>query len=217
MAGLVLEGRVTPFTQLDPKAQDDVLERWRDSSLSTARDLSFCPRSGCWDLLGRPKVLCGGRLSRSAGAGGMMNEQLILGKELDRSIELTADLCIVGSGAGGAVLAARAAEAGRRVVILEAGGLFRKDRFRMLESEAFTDLYQDRGARQTADKAITVLQGRTVGGGTTVNWTTCFRTPESVLDHWRAHHGLKAWTSDILSPHFEAVENASTSNNGQSR
>ncbi|MEC7752234.1 MAG: GMC family oxidoreductase [Myxococcota bacterium] len=136
----------------------------------------------------------------------MMNEQLILGKELDRSIELTADLCIVGSGAGGAVLAARAAEAGRRVVILEAGGLFRKDRFRMLESEAFTDLYQDRGARQTADKAITVLQGRTVGGGTTVNWTTCFRTPESVLDHWRAHHGLKAWTSDILSPHFEAVE-----------
>ena len=135
-----------------------------------------------------------------------MSGQLILGKDLDRSIELVGDLCIVGSGAGGAVLAARAADAGLKVIVLEAGGLFRKDRFRMLESEAFTDLYQDRGARQTADKAITVLQGRTVGGGTTVNWTTCFRTPDSVLAHWREHHGLKTWTNEVLAPHFEAIE-----------
>ena len=135
-----------------------------------------------------------------------MSGQLILGKELDRSIELVGDLCIIGSGAGGAVVAAKAAEAGRKVIVLEAGGLFRKDRFRMQESEAFTDLYQDRGARQTADKAITVLQGRSVGGGTTINWTTCFRTPEPVLSHWKARHGIKTWTKDALAPHFEAVE-----------
>lgn len=135
-----------------------------------------------------------------------MAGQVIRGKDLDKAITLDCDLCVIGTGAGGAVVAARAAEAGRKVVILEAGGLFRRDRFKMQESEAFPDLYQDRGTRQTADKAITVLQGRSVGGGTTINWTTCFRTPESILDHWRKQHGIKSWTSAALVPHFEAVE-----------
>ncbi len=37
VAGLVLEGRITPFTQLDPEAQDQALARWRGSRLETAR------------------------------------------------------------------------------------------------------------------------------------------------------------------------------------
>ena len=46
-------------------------------------------------------------------------------------------------------------------------------------------LYQESAARKTADKAINILQGRCVGGGTTVNWTSSFRTPPATLAHWQ--------------------------------
>ena len=49
-------------------------------------------------------------------------------------------------------------------------------------------------------------EGRTVGGSTTINWTTCFRTPERILEHWRTVHGIEGLDSETLRPHFEAVE-----------
>jgi choline dehydrogenase-like flavoprotein len=122
----------------------------------------------------------------------------------DRTVEC--DVCVIGSGAGGAVLAAGLAERGRRVVILEEGGHHTSKDFRRLdEAWSLPALYQERGTRATADLGITILQGRSVGGGTTVNWTTCFRTPDHVLQHWRDHHGLTL-TTEELAPHFAAVE-----------
>ncbi len=115
------------------------------------------------------------------------------------------DVVVVGSGAGGAVLAAGLAEAGFAVIVVEEGGAYTKADFDLQEGTAYPRLYQDRGTRATADMAITVLQGRNVGGSTTVNWTTCYRTPERILAHWRAHHGL-ALDAATLAPHFEAVE-----------
>lgn len=115
------------------------------------------------------------------------------------------DVVVVGSGAGGAVLAAGLAEAGLSVIVIEEGGAYSKADFDLQEGTAYPRLYQDRGTRATADMAITVLQGRNVGGGTTVNWTTCYRTPDRILDHWRANHGLTL-DSASLAPHFEAVE-----------
>src|SRR5690606_6764127 len=58
------------------------------------------------------------------------------------------------------------------------------------------------GSRKTLDKGITILQGRNVGGGTTVNWTTCFRTPENTLKHWRDNFDLDF----DLDKHFFAAE-----------
>lgn len=119
----------------------------------------------------------------------------------------TCDVCIIGSGAGGAVLAAGLCAQGLDVVMLEAGSHRTSADFRTLEEGVNTPmLYQDRGTRATADLAISILQGRTVGGSTTVNWTTCFRTPDRILAHWRAHHGLEALHPEAMAPHFEAVE-----------
>ncbi len=119
---------------------------------------------------------------------------------------LRCDVCVVGSGAGGAVLAAGVAAAGRSVVMLEEGGFYTRKDFDLREDHAYRRLYQDVGARTTEDLAITVLQGRSVGGGTTVNWTTCFRTPDRVLEHWARRHRIPGYGPDDLRPHFEAVE-----------
>lgn len=122
----------------------------------------------------------------------------------DRTIE--ADVAVIGSGAGGGVTAEILALAGLSVVIVEEGGLNSSRHFRMRESEAYPELYQEAAARKTADKAINILQGRTVGGSTTVNWASSFRTPPSTLDWWQRHYGLADYGEQALAPWFEMME-----------
>ena len=122
------------------------------------------------------------------------------------TIQETCDVCIIGSGAGGAVLAAGLVERGLKVIMIEEGGYYTKDDFDLNEAHAFDKLYQDRGLRATAELGISILQGRSVGGGTTVNWTTCFRTPDRILKHWERVHGIEGLDSETLRPHFESVE-----------
>lgn len=124
--------------------------------------------------------------------------------ESDRTIE--ADVVIVGSGAGGGVSAEILARAGLKVVIVEEGALNSSKDFKMREAEAYPTLYQESAARKTRDKAINILQGRTVGGSTTVNWTSSFRTPTPTLEYWHKHFGLKDYTAEAMAPWFLMME-----------
>ena len=135
-----------------------------------------------------------------------MSGRILTSTDLTADVDVACDVCIIGSGAGGAVLAEGLASRGHEVVILEEGGYHTSRDFDLQESHAFPMLYQERGTRATADLGITILQGRAVGGSTVVNWATCFRTPQRVLDHWKVAHGLTDWTEPVLRPHFEAVE-----------
>jgi choline dehydrogenase-like flavoprotein len=122
----------------------------------------------------------------------------------DQAIE--ADVVVVGSGAGGGVTAEILALAGLKVVIVEEGALKSSKDFKMREADAYPALYQESAARKTADKAINILQGRTVGGSTTVNWTSSFRTPPSTLAFWQREFGLADYTPAALAPWFEMME-----------
>ncbi|TDR73028.1 GMC family oxidoreductase [Paludibacterium purpuratum] len=132
--------------------------------------------------------------------------QVTDGAELTEDLTLQADVAIVGSGAGGGMAAEVLAEHGFSVVLIEEGGLKSSRDFHLLEREAYPTLYQEAAARKTADRGITILQGRTVGGGTTVNWTSSFRTPVSTLAWWREQLGLHTLTEATLAPWFERAE-----------
>ncbi|WP_439683983.1 Choline dehydrogenase or related flavoprotein [Cupriavidus oxalaticus] len=120
---------------------------------------------------------------------------------------LDADVVIVGSGAGGGISAETLSRAGLRVVLLEEGALRTSDSFRdMDENRAYRELYQEAAARTTADGAIAILQGRTVGGSTTVNWSSSFRTPAQTLAHWAAHHAVSGHGEADMAPWFAQVE-----------
>jgi choline dehydrogenase-like flavoprotein len=119
---------------------------------------------------------------------------------------LDCDVAIVGSGAGAGITAELLTAAGLNVVIVEEGPLKSSRDFRQLETDAYLQLYQESAGRKTADKAITILQGRCVGGSTTVNWTSSFRTPSATLAYWRDHFGLDEFTDDGLSPWFQRAE-----------
>ncbi len=123
-----------------------------------------------------------------------------------RDIDVEADVAIVGTGAGGGTAAEILSTQGLRVAMIEEGALRTSRDFHMLEREAYPQLYQDSAGRRTKDKGITILQGRTVGGSTTVNWTASFRTPPATLAFWREHYGLSDYTPETLAPWFERME-----------
>jgi choline dehydrogenase-like flavoprotein len=134
-----------------------------------------------------------------------MTGKIFAAADLRQGIDISCDVCIIGSGAGGSIVAAGLAARGLDVVVLEEGGHYGRADFDGDEAKAYSSFYRDRGTFATADLTMTILQGRTVGGGTTVNWTTCFRTPDAILDIWRESCGSQL-TRELLTPHWEAVE-----------
>jgi choline dehydrogenase-like flavoprotein len=120
--------------------------------------------------------------------------------------KIACDVAIIGSGAGAGITAELLARAGLQVVIVEEGPLKSSSDFNQLESEAYPALYQESAARKTEDKAINILQGRCVGGSTTVNWTSSFRTPASTLKFWQDRFGLSGYTEAALAPYFAQAE-----------
>ena len=132
-----------------------------------------------------------------------MIEQLI-----DRGADLAekAEVCVIGSGGGGAVVAAELASAGHDVVVLEQGHYWTKADFTQREDQMLPRLFEEAGMRQTSDGAIQILQGRNVGGSTVHNLCYAFRTPEPILAMWREEHALPDLTPEALRPSFERVE-----------
>lgn len=98
--------------------------------------------------------------------------------------ELEADVCIVGSGAGGSILAYELASRGRQVLVLERGRYLEPRHFNEDEIDMISALYADGLMQQTEDWRFTILQGSCVGGSTTVNNAVCFRPPAGVLERW---------------------------------
>src|SRR6058998_4317091 len=113
---------------------------------------------------------------------------------------LDADVCVVGSGAGGSVIAAKLAEAGYRVIVLEAGSYRTAATFRQREAEAYDTMFQGHGVLTTTDLAFSVLAGQTAGGSSTINWMTCLKPPPWVREEWEQESGMIG----VASPAFES-------------
>ncbi len=119
---------------------------------------------------------------------------------------LECDAVVIGSGAGGGVVAGELAMAGKSVVVLEKGGYNSESDFTYQEAQATPELYLKRGLLSTKDLSMFILAGSTLGGGTVINWNTSFRTPDDVLEEWARTSGLSDFTSSTLQDSFAAVE-----------
>jgi choline dehydrogenase-like flavoprotein len=120
---------------------------------------------------------------------------------------LDADVVIVGSGAGGATLAAELAEGGLDVVVLEEGRYWSTRDFTADASAMVRQLYRDGGATMAiGDPPVLYQEGRAVGGSTVVNGGMSWRTPEKILDRWWREAGLDQIRAREMEPWFERVE-----------
>lgn len=119
---------------------------------------------------------------------------------------LHADAVVIGTGAGGATAAARLAEAGLDVIIVESGELVHGADFDEREGVMFERLYADGGLRTTDDLGVSMVQGVCVGGSTTINWMIMLRTPDWVLNEWTRAHGAEGMSSKEMQAVFARVE-----------
>jgi choline dehydrogenase-like flavoprotein len=119
--------------------------------------------------------------------------------------ELECDVCVVGSGAGGGTAAGVLASAGLDVVVLEAGGYYSEEDFDGAELSGYARMYLNGGGIATEDQSIGLLAGACLGGGTTVNYTWCFRPPDFVREDWKQRFGLDDWAGRDFDDSLDAV------------
>ena len=116
------------------------------------------------------------------------------------------DVCVIGSGAGGAVIAYEAARRGLRTLVVERGPYVRSHEMTHGECEMFARLYKDGALQMSTSMDLFILQGAAVGGSTVLANMVMFRTPEPVLDDW-ASFGANLHRA-ALGRSFERIERA---------
>jgi choline dehydrogenase-like flavoprotein len=114
---------------------------------------------------------------------------------------MIADAIVIGTGAGGGPAAAVLAEAGMRVVVLEAGPRLGAGDFTGDEAEMTARLWK----LGMAGTSLALYAGACVGGSTVINDALCFRTPPEILAHWRDDHGLSGLTDAAWTPLVDRV------------
>ena len=182
---LLLRTWLPGYSRLSQTRREAVLRGWRDSPAPLMRTgfqalrkaaLAFAYMlPGRWEEIGYP-----GPLGAHEDAPAPRLEPL----EPRGGLSLECDVCVVGSGAGGGVAAAVLAAAGLDVVVLEAGGYWSERDFDGAERAGLRRLYRGGGAAATDDQGVGLIAGACVGGGTLVNYSTSFRTPDDVLAEW---------------------------------
>lgn len=132
--------------------------------------------------------------------------QVTRGETLGEDAELECDAVVVGTGAGGAVVAKELAERGLAVLMLEEGAYRTRREFDGNAVESFKRFYKSGGLLGSiGNVVIPIPAGKLVGGSTAINTGTCWRTPGWVLESW-VESGLEELSPDRMAPYFERVE-----------
>ncbi|MGZ6269038.1 MAG: GMC family oxidoreductase N-terminal domain-containing protein [Candidatus Limnocylindrales bacterium] len=216
-ANLFLGGRPVAFRDLSMPDRERLLLRWATSRLPLRRSafqayrklLTFLAYADPGQAVANPRWAAIG-YERAQGplaaSPTPIRAASLPPAGSDGTIALEADVVVVGSGAGGGVVAAQLAWSGRSVVVLEAGSLVTEPEMPADELAAFDRLYLDHGMAATWDGGISILAGATVGGGTTVNWATCLPPSPVVRREWTRDHGLDGFDGPELDEDLATLE-----------
>lgn len=128
------------------------------------------------------------------------------GKAVSRDLAVSCDAVIIGSGAGGAVMAAELAAAGRKVVILEEGGYYTRADFSQREDDMFAKIEGGRGFDVTEDLSVNLSYAKCVGGTTVHYWADSYRTPPDRLAQWETDFGIEGFSREELDPIWDRLE-----------
>jgi choline dehydrogenase-like flavoprotein len=122
------------------------------------------------------------------------------------------EVVVVGSGAGGGVVAGELAQRGRDVLLLEIGKHYTAADFTRWEAKATHDLWWPlRLAPLPSGEMVAFLAGRCVGGTTTINTKVALRTHEQDVAKWHEATGLtnerrEPFTRSDLDRYYDRVE-----------
>lgn len=126
---------------------------------------------------------------------------------MDPQLEIEADVVVIGTGAGGGVIAAELAERGLGVAVVEEGVYAGRKDFNGPLLARMRRFYHDGGLSFSVGNAVVgIPTGKVVGGSTTINSGTCFRVPDTVLAEWRGRGFPDVFSAAGLDPWFKGVE-----------
>jgi choline dehydrogenase-like flavoprotein len=205
-------GRFAPFSSLLPEVREWVLLSWADSGIQRRRAAFQALRKAVGLLYVMLPAANGGRgtVCDKLGYPGPLGVQRagaprpLRANAPTTDLDLSCDVCVIGSGAGGATAAAVLSAAGCEVLVLEAGGYFDDADFDGDALRAFERLYAEAGNAATSDLSVNLLAGECLGGGTVVNFCTSFRTPDDVRAEW-ASAGVPWFASEEYTRSLDAV------------
>jgi long-chain-alcohol oxidase len=207
----LLTGRPIPFHRWPREQRVAVMSSWSTSRLTFRRQLfQVFKRLSLLAFLGDteddgtnpvwPEIGYPGPVSAPP-----QTPKSIRTTTLDGDTTLTCDAVVIGSGAGGGVVAGELTAAGKDVIVLEEGGYYNEADFNQLELAMMRKLYYQGGFAATADAAIALIAGGCLGGGTVVNYTTSFRSPDWLRQEWADQYGLTAFATDEYAASMDAV------------
>ncbi len=201
-----------PFTRLSPDARMKFLTRWSASNSGPARHmfkgLVTALKAAHFDdeAMFAP---AGSRPPHQSPAAESPRwlAQVTDGRTARSDETLEVDVVVVGSGAGGATVAYELASRGHAVAIVEEGRYFRRHEFNRRPAEMTRMMFREMGMTiALGNLSVPVWAGRTVGGTTTINSGTCYRTPERTFRKWREEFGLDMFSRERMDPYFARVE-----------
>jgi choline dehydrogenase-like flavoprotein len=209
--GAVGGGGFSRFSAMPRGQREQLLLTWADSRLPQRRAVFQALRKAALLFYYMVPARDGGRnpVWDAIGYDGPLGElptappRALQPTVIERDTTLDCDVVIVGSGAGGGAAAGVLAGAGLDVIVVEGGDYYDDRDFDGSEFKALTQFYMG-APTATHDQSVGLIAGSCLGGGTVVNYSTSFRTPDDVREEW-AGLGVPAFTSDEYTASLDAV------------
>ena len=204
-------GGLASFVALDAAAREATLRGWAMSALPQRRaGFQALKRLAhvayyCWPLedAGHPAWRAAGYPGPLPPPAAAIDPLPTLAVERDTTLEC--DVAVVGSGAGGGVVAGILSAAGRSVVVLEKGPNPGSRDLTQVEGDMLGALYLDGALLMTQSGSLPILAGSCLGGGTVINYTTSFPLPAAARAEWSALSDLPLFTGPELEAAFGRV------------
>ena len=204
-------GQFAPFSRLSLDQRTALLHAWANSRIPTMRQAFQSVKRLTLALFyatmpaGQPNPIWQSIKYTDPPGAAADTPRPIKPLSISQPTTLYADVLIVGSGAGGGVVAGELSAAGFDVLVVEKGGYYDEADFHGREYASSEQMYERRALLTTSDLSINLLAGSVLGGGTTINWTTSLRPPEHVLHEWYTQYGFHGVTSREFQRSLDAV------------
>ncbi|KAI8060184.1 hypothetical protein BC940DRAFT_337793 [Gongronella butleri] len=200
----------TPFRQLAPRDRVRVLRQWQHSRFHTLRMVYMTFAALTWQQ--SYATAHAAQLHRVIGYPGtdpvrtqpdyvprFQRPRLPITRDIPQNI----DVIVIGSGAGGGVVAAKLAKAGKKVMVIEKGPYYHESDFILRESEWRRNFEGDMSILNE-EGTMNFVAGSLIGGGTSINYSASLRLPHWARDEW-AKQGLPYFASEKFTKDLDTV------------
>ncbi|KAK4511725.1 GTPase activating protein [Mucor velutinosus] len=214
---LLLTGYWKPMPELSRQQREDIMLKWKNSSLPSLRNLFKVLSNLClYNAYSRTHSPLIDSIGHNAANGDAFFENhpdydpveheripMMQTEEATRG-KLEFDVVVVGSGAGGGVAAAELAKAGYSVLVIEKGKYYHQSEMAHEEETCYTNMYDGGTSTTSTSGSIQCLSGATLGGGTALNYLVSLKPQHFVREEW-AKQGLSYFASPQFSRDLDKV------------